>query len=158
MKSSPKSEWIEATREEYNAINENKTWVLSPLPPGQKAIGSRWVFRIKRHDDRTIEKFKACFVTQGFLQVFGSDYDKTFAPSAKFCTLRICFALAVSLSTFVFQLDVRSAFLNANLSDEIYIEHSEVFAQAGANAETLYRKLQKCLYGLEQARGKGTKP
>ena len=143
MKSSLRSEWIEATQKEYDALIENKTWVLSPLPPGRKAIGSRWVFKIKRHDDGTIEKFKARFVAQGFSQVFGNDYDQTFAPTAKLCTLRICFALAASWSTFVFQLDVRSAFLNANLSDEIYIEQPEGFAQAGANGETLYCKLQK---------------
>ena len=151
MKSSLKSEWIEATQKEYDALIENKTWVLSLLPPGRKAIGSRWVFKIKPHDDGTIEKFKARFVSQGFSQVFGNDYDETFAPTAKLCTLRICFALAASWSTFVFQLDVRSAFLNANLSDEIYIEQPEGFAQAGANGETLYCKLQKCLYGLKQA-------
>ena len=142
MKSSLKSEWIEATQKEYDALIENKTWVLSPLPLGRKAIGSRWVFKIKRHDDGTIEKFKVRFVAQGFSQVFGNDYDETFAPTAKLCTLRICFALAASWSTFVFQLDVRSAFLNANLSDEIYIEQPEGFAQAGANGETLYCKLQ----------------
>ena len=111
--------------------DENLTWVLSPLPSGRKAIGSRWFFKIKRHDDGTIEKFKARFVAQGFSQVFGNDYDETFAPTAKLCTLRIRFALAASWSTFVFQLDVRSAFLNANLSDEIYIEQPEGFAQAG---------------------------
>ena len=151
MKSSLKNEWIEATQKEYDALIENKTWVLSPLPPGRKAIGSRWVSKIKRHDDGTIEKFKARFVAQGFLQVFGNDYDETFAPTAKLCTLRICFALAASWSTFVFQLEVRSAFLNANLSDEIYIEQPEGFAQAGANGEILYCKLQKCQYGLRQA-------
>ena len=151
MKSSLKSEWIEATQKEYDALIENKTWVLSPLPPGRKAIGSRWVFKIKRHDDGTIENFKARFVAQGFSQVFGNDYDETVAPTAKLCTLRICSALAASWSTFVFQLDARSAFLNANLSDEIYIEQPEGFAPAGANGETLYCKLQKCLYGLKQA-------
>ena len=151
MMSSLKNEWIEATQKEYNALIENKTWVLSPLPPARKAIGSRWVFKIKRHDDGTIDKFKTRFVAQGFSQVFGNDYDEIFAPTAKLCTLRICFALAASWSTFVFQLDVRSAFLNANLSDEIYIEQSEGFAQAGANGKTLYCKLQKCLYGLKQA-------
>ena len=125
--------------------------MLSPLPPGRKAIGNRWVFKIKRHDDGTSEKFKARFVAQGFSQGFGSNYDETFAATAKLCTLRFCFALAASWSTFVFQLDVRSAFLNANFSDENYIEQPEGFAQAGANGETLYCKLQKCLYGLKQA-------
>ena len=150
MKSSLKSEWIEDTQEDYNALVENKIWVLSPLPPGQKENGSRWVFKTQRHNDGTIEKFKARFVAHGFSQVFGSDYDETFAPTAKLCTLTICFALAASWSTF-FRLHIRSAFLNANLSDEIYIEQPEGFAQAGANGGTLYCKLQKCLYGLKQA-------
>ena len=152
MKSSLKSEWIETTRKEYNALIENKTWVPPPLPPGRKAIGSRWVFEIRRHDDGTIEKFKARFVAQGFSQVFGSDYDETFAPTAKLCTLIICFVLAASWSTFVFQIDVHLAFVHANLSDEIHIEQPEGFAQAGANGETLYCKLQKWLFGLKQAR------
>ena len=96
MGSSLKSEWIEATRKEYNALIENKTLVLSPLPPVRKAKGRRWVSKIKQHDDGTIAKFKARFVAQRFSQVFGSDYDETFAPTAKLCTLRINFALAVS--------------------------------------------------------------
>ena len=121
MKSSLESEWIEANRKVYKALIANNTWVLSPLPPGRKAIGSQWVFKIKRHDDGTIEKFKARFVAQGFSQVFGSNYDEIFATTAKLCTLRICFALAASWSAFVFQLNVRSAFLDANLSDEISI-------------------------------------
>ena len=126
--------------------------MLSPLPPGQKAIGCRWVFEIKQPNDSTIEKFNSRFVAQGFSHVFGSDYNETFEPNAKLCTLRIWFALAAFWSIFVLQLDVRSAFLNANLSDEIYIEQPEGFAQSGANGETIYCKLQKCLNGLKQAR------
>ena len=98
---------------------EDKTWVRSLLPPGRKAIGRRRVFKINRHDDGIIENIKARFVAQGLSHVFGSEYDETFAPTGKLCTLRICFALAASWSTFIFQLDVRSAFLNANLIDEI---------------------------------------
>ena len=123
-------------------------WVLSPHPPGQKAIKSRWRFKIK---DGTIEIFKARFVAQGFSQVFGSDYEESFAPTAKLCTLRNCFALAVSGTTFVVQFDVRSALLNVNLSDDIYIEQPRGFAPARANGEKLYCKLQKCLFGLKQA-------
>ena len=59
-----------------HSLIECKTWTLSPLPPGRKAIGSRWIFKIKRHEDGTIEKFKTRFVAQGFSQVFGSDYDE----------------------------------------------------------------------------------
>ena len=70
MKSSLKSEWIEATREEYNALIENKPTVLSPLPPGRKAIGRRWDFYIRRHNDGTIEKFKARFVAQKLFSSF----------------------------------------------------------------------------------------
>ena len=119
---------------------ENKTWVLSSFP-GPKSNWKPVGFKKKRHDDRAIENFKACFVAQAFFQVFGSDYDKIFAPTAKLCNLRICFALAASWSTFDFQLDVPSALLNANLSDEIYIEQPDGFAQAGANGERLWCKL-----------------
>ena len=118
------------------------------FPPGRKAIGSRWVFKVKRHDDGIFRNFKARFVAQGFSQIFGSNYDEIFAPTA---TLRIRFALAASWSTFASQLDVRSAFLNANFIDEIYIEQPEGFAQAEANGETLHCKLQKCIHGLKQA-------
>ena len=132
-------------------------WVLSSHPPGQKAIESRWGFKIK---DVTIEIFKSRFVAQGFPQVFGSDYDETFAPIAKLCTLRNCFALAVSWTTFVVQFDVRSALLNANLSDDIYIEQPEGFAPARANGETLYCKREfvlpaedHCLYCCDGTNG-----
>ena len=77
---------------------------------------------MKRQDDRTIDKFKGRSVAQGISQVFGSDYDETFAPTAKRCTLRICFALAAAWSTYVFHLDVCSVSLKANLSDEIFTE------------------------------------
>ena len=72
MKSSLKSEWIETTRNEYNALIEIKTCVLSLLPPGRKTIGSRWGFKIKRDDDGTIEKFKARFVAKGFCKFLGT--------------------------------------------------------------------------------------
>ena len=126
-------------------------WVLSSHPPGQKANESRWGFKIK---DGTIEIFKTRFVAQGFSQVFGSDYDETFAPTAKLCTLRNCFALAVSWTTFVVQFKVRSALLNANSSDDFYIEQPEGFAPVRANGETLCCKLQKCLFGLKRT-GRG---
>ena len=129
-------------------------WVLFPHTSGQKAIESRWGFKIKCHDDGTIEIFKARFVAQGISQVFGSDYDESFAPTAKLCTLRNCFALAVSGTTFVVQFDVRSALLNANLSDDIYIEQPEGFGPVRANGETFCCKLQKCFFDLEQA-GRG---
>ena len=119
--------------------DENLTLDRSYSKGVQCAHGEcRWVFKIRRHDDKTIEKIKARFVAQGCSHDFGSDYDEIFAPTAKLCTLRIRFALAASWSTFVFQLDVRSAFLNGNLSDEIYIEQPEGFAQVGAIGETLY--------------------
>ena len=96
-----------------------------------------------RHDDGTTGKFKARFVAQGFSQDFVNDYYETFAPTGKLCTLRIWFALAASWSTFAFHLDVRSAFPNANLSDELYIEQPEGFAQAGPNGGTLSLQASK---------------
>ena len=168
MKSSPKSDWVEATRKEYNALTGNKTWVLSPLAPVLKAIGIRWFFKIKRHDDGTTGKFKARFVGQGFLQVYGSDYDETFAPIAKLCTLRICFAVAASWSTFVFQSDVHAAFL-ADLSymeftwknlhlDAMYIDQPEGFAQRGLMVNHFIASFKNAFMVWSKQRGNGTKP
>ena len=122
----------------------------SSLPSGQKVIGIRLVFQIRHNNDESFEKFNARFVAQRFSLVFRSDYIETFAPTAELCALRICFALAASWSTFVFQLDVRSAFI-ANLNDKIYIEQPKGFALVGAYGGKLYWNLQKCLYGLKWA-------
>ena len=96
LRSEQKAEWLKAMQVEYDALMANGTWVLDCLPPGKKALSSRWVFAVKKDKDGNIEKFKARFVARGFGQVYGSDYVDTFAPTAKLSSIRIYLACSTN--------------------------------------------------------------
>lgn len=96
----------------------NETWSLVPLPTGRKAIGCRWVFRIKENQAGEIERFKARLVVKGFSQKHGIDYEETFAPVAKFTSIRALLSLAAKYRLIVHQMDVKTAFLNGSLDEE----------------------------------------
>ena len=106
---------------------------------------------VKRDQHGEIDKFKVRYVAKGYGQVFGSDYCETFAPTAKLTTIRVCLAVAAQLGHQVFQIDVKSAYLNAEITETIFLEQPEGFVQTGKNGETLYCHLIKSLYGLKQA-------
>ena len=84
-----RDEWLKAMKEEISAIESNQTWSLVDLPEHRKAIGCKWVFKIKRDENGNIARFKARLVAQGFNQKFGVDYDEVFAPVARSTTLRV---------------------------------------------------------------------
>ncbi|XP_052114428.1 uncharacterized mitochondrial protein AtMg00820-like [Arachis duranensis] len=86
--------WREAIRAELDALNENKTWILTSLPSGKKAIGCKWIFKVKYHPDGSVERHKARLVAKGFIQVREIDYKDTFSPVIKLETLRVILALA----------------------------------------------------------------
>jgi hypothetical protein len=95
--------WKEATLAEYNTLIQNGTWEIVDLPPGEKAIGSSWVFCIKTHSDGSIERYKARIVAQGCSQRPGRDYQEVHAPTPRPATIRMTFAIATwncTLSTF----------------------------------------------------------
>ncbi|KAL6317021.1 hypothetical protein AAG906_026764 [Vitis piasezkii] len=131
--------WKEAINDEMDSIMSNQTWELVDLPPGSKPIGCKWVFRRKYHTDGMIQTFKARLVAKGFKQREGIDYFDTYAPVARTTSIRILFALASIHNLFVHQMDVKTAFLNGDLNEEVYMEQPEVC------------KLVKSLYGLKQA-------
>ena len=104
-----------AMDEEMVALERNSTWELVKLPPGKRAVGSRWVYTPKFNADGSLERYKARLVAKGFTQSEGIDYFETFAPVAKFNTVRVLIALATSLNWKLFQFDIKNAFLHGDL-------------------------------------------
>lgn len=141
-------DWRQAMQEEYDALVANETWDAVPLPKGKNVIGSKWVLRIKRNSDGSVNKFKARFVAQGFSQVYGEDYFDTFSPVTRGTSIRCLVALAAQGGWKLHHMDVCSAFLNAEVKEEIYVR-----PPPGMEEELRGRvlHLRKSLYGLKQA-------
>jgi len=114
-------EWVEAMNNEISSIEKNGTWKLSKLPTGHKAIGLKWVFKLKRNADGEIVKHKARLVAKGYVQKHGVDYDEVFAPVARIDTVKLILALAANRGWKVHHLDVKTAFLNGDLEEEVYV-------------------------------------
>lgn len=143
------SEWRNAMQEEIHMIEKNQTWVLVDRPSNKNVIGVKWVFRTKLNADGSINKHKARLVAKGYAQQHGVDYFDTFAPVARLDTIRLLLALAAKKGWKIFQLDVKSAFLNGFLEEEIYVEQPEGFVTK--RVEDKVYLLKKALYGLKQA-------
>ena len=94
---------------EISALEENHTWEYAVLPPGKRALGSKWVYKIKYHADGTIERYKARLVVLGNTQVEGEDFHETFAPVAKMTTVRCLLSIAISKGWELHQMDVHNA-------------------------------------------------
>uniref|UniRef100_A0A2N9GRF5 CCHC-type domain-containing protein n=2 Tax=Fagus sylvatica TaxID=28930 RepID=A0A2N9GRF5_FAGSY len=141
--------WREAVNDEMDSILSNNTWVLVDLPPSSNTIGCKWVFRRKYRTDGTIQTFKARLVAKGFRQREGIDYFDTYAPVARITSIRVLIALASIYKLVVHQMDVKTAFLNGDLDEEVYMDQPEGFVLPG-NEKKVY-KLVKSLYGLKQA-------
>ena len=141
--------WLTACEDEILSIEKNQTWVLVDLPAGVKSIGLKWVFKIKRNPDGSVNKYKARLVAKGYVQKHGIDYDEVFAPVARIERIRLIIALAASHGWEVHHLDVKTAFLHGDLKEEVYVSQPEGFEVKGSE-EKVY-KLSKALYGLKQA-------
>ena len=135
--------------DEIKSIHDNKTWTLTYLPPNTKPIGCKWVLRKKLKSDGSIERYKARLVAKGFTQKEGIDYFETFSPVTKITSIRIMFAIASACNLEIHQMDVKTAFLNGILEEEIYINQPEGYVVKGE--ENKVCKLNKSLYGLKQA-------
>ncbi|CAL1409608.1 unnamed protein product [Linum trigynum] len=141
--------WNKAMQVEMTSIKKNDTWELTVLPEGARCIGLKWVYKTKLKEDGLLDKHKARVVAKGFSQQHGIDFTEVFAPVARWDTIRTFLALAAAHGWPVFQLDVKSAFLNGTLTEEVYVEQPKGFVIAGEEHK-VYR-LKKALYGLKQA-------
>lgn len=141
--------WKDACDEEISSIIKNKTWELVNLPAGAKAIELKWVFKIKRNSDGTINKHKSRLVAKGYIQRHGIDYKEVFAPVARIETVRFIIALAASNGWEIHHLGVKTAFLNGDLKEDVYVSQPEGYVIEGSEKKVY--KLKKALYGLKQA-------
>ncbi|GJT05530.1 zinc finger, CCHC-type containing protein [Tanacetum coccineum] len=132
-----------------DSIMGNNTWVLADLPPGYKPLICKWIFKRKLKVDGTIEKFKARLVIQGFKQKSGIDYFDTYALVARISTIRLLIAMASIHNLIIHQMDMKTAFLNGELEEEVYMNQPQGFIMPGN--ENKVCKLIKSLYGLKQA-------
>ena len=133
---------------EIQALNKNKTWTLTQLPPGKVPIDCKWVYKIKFRSDGSVERYKARLVAKGFTQKEGLDYHETFSPVAKLTAVRCVLAVAAIKNWPLYQLDVHNAFLHGDLHEEVYMKPPPGFCQQGKH---LVCRLQKSLYSLKQA-------
>eukprot|EP00794_Sanderia_malayensis_P016556 gene16556-biopygen13988 len=143
------SQWKDAITSEYESLKKNDTWELVHLPKGKNLVGNKWVFKVKRNADNTVNRFKARLVAQGFSQKEGSDYNEVFAPVARYNSIRTILSLVNALSLDLHQMDVKTAFLNGKLQEEIYMAQPE--GCIDESNPDLVCKLKKSLYGLKQA-------
>ncbi|KAL6320112.1 hypothetical protein AAG906_004621 [Vitis piasezkii] len=134
---------------EIDVIEKNETWQLVEKPKDKEIIGVKWIFRVKYHSDGRVQRLKARLVAKGYLQQPGVDFHETFAPVARLDTIRTIIAVAAQKGWLLYQLDIKSAFLNGKLEEEIYVEQPQGFVVDGE--ENKVYKLKKALYGLKQA-------
>jgi hypothetical protein len=147
---SPESkQWKAAMEDEINSLKENDTFTLTPLPESRKIVGGRWVYTIKESANGS-ETYKARYVAKGYSQVKGIDYQETFAPTANLTSVRVLMQLAAQHDLTLHQMDVKTAYLNAPIDCDIYMEQPEGFEVQSKGGRLVY-KLNKSLYGLKQS-------
>jgi len=124
--------WCAAMKEEMEALDANGTWELLPLSTGKKAIGSKFVFTVKINPDGSVTRLKARLVAKGYAQTYRVDYSDTFSPVAKLTYVRLFISLAATYDWLLHQLDIKNAFLNGDLQEEVYMEQPPGFIAQGS--------------------------
>ncbi|KAL0746111.1 hypothetical protein Bca101_101377 [Brassica carinata] len=142
-------EWKESVGDEANAMIKNDTWFESEFPKGKKAVTSRWIFTIKYLPNGQIDRRKTRLVARGYTQTYGEDYIDTFAHVAKLHTIRIVLSLAVNLEWDLWQMDVKNAFLQRELEDEVYMYPPPGLEGLVKPGNVL--RLKNAIYGLKQS-------
>ncbi|WVZ73170.1 hypothetical protein U9M48_021514 [Paspalum notatum var. saurae] len=141
--------WRQAMLEEMSSIQENQTWELVDPPANCRPIGLKWVYKVKRDERGEVVRHKARLVARGFVQREGIDFEEVFAPVARMESVRLVLALAATRGWKVHHLDVKSAFLNGELKEKVFVKQPPGFVVDGQEHKVL--RLRKALYGLRQA-------
>ncbi|KZV36157.1 hypothetical protein F511_20289 [Dorcoceras hygrometricum] len=141
--------WLEAMQFEFDSMHANQVWTLVNPPEGIVPIGCKWVYKRKLGPDGKVMTYKARLVAKGYTQRQGVDYDETFSPVAMFKSIRILLAIAAWYDYEIWQMDVKTAFLNGNIKEEIYMTQPEGFTSVGSEHKVC--KIQRSIYGLKQA-------
>ena len=149
MKSSEADLWKKAMDTEMNSLNENETFEVVELPEGKSIVGGRWVYDVKEAPDGS-DLYKARYVAKGYSQTYGVDYFSTFAPTARMSTIRTVIQIGVNCDYLIHQMDVRSAYLNAPIDCDLYVDQPKGYEQKGKGTKLVCRLL-KSLYGLKQS-------
>ena len=152
-----RTEWLKAIHSELSSLNQNQTFEITHLPPGARTVGTRWIFKIKINKDGTLSRFKARFVVKGYSQTKDIDYDDIYSPVVKSASLRTILSIIAQSGWHGHQIDVDTAFLIADLQEDVYIDIPEGLENIlditpdHQNQERTVIKLRKNLYGLKQA-------
>lgn len=141
--------WQDAMRSEIQSMYDNQVWILADLPEGSKVVRNKWVFKRKMDMNGSMTTYKARLVAKGFSQIQGIDYDETFSPVAMFKSIRIMLAVAAFYDYEIWQLDVKTAFLNGKLDEDVYMVQPQGFEDSKNSSKVC--RLQRAIYGLKQA-------
>ena len=147
--SSSEKMWEEAMQGEIESLHRNEVWNLVAPPKDRKIINCKWVFKRKRGENGTVECYKARLVACGYTQKPGLDYEETFSPVVRFESVRSVLALAAHFKMKLHQMDVKTTFLNGELSEEVYMSQPEGFKVKGK--ENYVCQLKRSIYGLKQS-------
>ena len=137
-------------KEELDALHKTRTLDLVDLPSGKSVIGCKWVYKIKTRSDGTVDRYKAPLVARGFTQEYGIDYEETFAPVARLSYVRALIAVSAARKWPLFQMDVKNAFLNGELSEEVYMKLPPGYSHPPGFPHRVFQ-LRRALYGLKKA-------
>ncbi|GKV10110.1 hypothetical protein SLEP1_g21521 [Rubroshorea leprosula] len=134
-------------QDELQALDKTRTWDLVDLLAGKPSVDCKWLYKIKTRSDGFVERYKACLVAKGFTQEYGIDYEETFAPIARPTSVRSLIAIAAAKRWNLFQMDVKNAFLNGDLAEEVYMKPPHGVEHPPNNV----CRLKQALYGLKEA-------
>jgi hypothetical protein len=140
--------WDNAIDEEMVVLDVNATWELVALPKDKKAIGCKWVYKVKHNVNGSVSRYKTKLVTKGYAQTYGINYEVTYIPDAKMTTIRAIITMATTKGWSLHQMDVKNVFLHGDLQEEVYMEQPPSYVDQ--THPNLVCRLKKALYDLKQ--------